>query len=139
MIRNRSNFGQNIGISGNHSFKSRLFANWRVSLNRTRTESTNAFSYTRDVEGDLGITGVSKDPINWGPPTINFSNYGNIALGNPSLSRNQTLSVSGGINKMAGKHSYRAGVDANWAQRNSKTDSNGRGTFTFTGYATILL
>ncbi len=32
----RSNFGQNIGISGNHSFKSRLFANWRVSLNRTR-------------------------------------------------------------------------------------------------------
>jgi hypothetical protein len=134
----RSNFGQNIGLSGNHSFKSRLFANWRVSLNRTRTESTNAFSYTRDVEGDLGITGVSKDPINWGPPTINFSNYGNIALGNPSLNRNQTLSVSGGINKMAGKHSYRAGVDANWAQRNSKTDSNGRGTFTFTGYATIL-
>ena len=40
---------------------------------------------------------------------------------------------------MAGKHSYRAGVDVNWAQRNSKTDSNGRGTFTFTGYATILL
>jgi hypothetical protein len=135
---NRSNFGQNIGISGNHSFKSRLFANWRVSLNRMRTESTNAFSYTRDVEGELGITGVSKDPINWGPPTTNFYNYGNIALGNPSLARNQTLSISGGINKMEGKHSYRAGIDANWAQRNSKTDSNGRGTFTFTGYATIL-
>jgi trimeric autotransporter adhesin len=136
---NRSNFGQNIGISGNHSFQSRLFANWRVSLNRMETESTNAFSYKRDVEGDLGITGVSKDPINWGPPTLNFSNYGNVALGNPSIARNQTLSVSGGINKMAGKHSYRAGVSANWAQRNSKTDSNGRGTFSFTGYATILL
>ena len=39
---------------------------------------------------------------------------------------------------MAGKHSYRAGIDVNWVQRNSKTDSNGRGTFTFTGYATIL-
>jgi trimeric autotransporter adhesin len=135
----RSNFGQNIGISGNHSFKSRLFANWRISLNRTRMESTNAFSYKNDVEGDLGITGVSRDPINYGPPTVNFSNYGSIALGNPSIARNQTLTVSGGITKMEGKHSFRAGIDANWAQRDSKTDSNGRGTFTFTGYATILL
>jgi len=135
----RSNFGQNIGISGTHSFKSRLFANWRISLNRMRTESTNAFSYTRDVEGDIGMTGVSRDPINWGPPTINFSNYGGVSLGNPALSRNQTLSLSAGMNKMAGKHSYRAGFDASWAQRNSKTDSNGRGTFMFTGYATVLL
>ena len=39
---------------------------------------------------------------------------------------------------MSGKHSYRAGIDANWTQRNSQTDSNGRGTFRFTGYATIL-
>jgi hypothetical protein len=134
----RTNFGQNIGISGNHSFQSRFFANWRVSLNRMRTETTNGFSYKSNIEGDLGITGVSTDPINWGPPTTSFSNYGNISLGNPALTRNQTLSVSGAINKMAGKHSYRAGVDANWAQRNSRTDPNARGTFTFTGYATIL-
>ena len=135
----RTNFGQNIGISGNHSFQSRLFANWRVSLNRMRTESTNDFSHTRDVEGELGMKGVSRDPINWGPPTLNFSNYGDVSLGNPSLSRNQTLSVSFGINKMMGSHSLRAGVDASWAQRNSQTDPNGRGTFMFTGYATVLL
>ena len=135
---NRTNFGQNFGISGNHTFKSRFFANWRISLNRTRIETTNGFSNTQNVEGDLGITGVSTDPINWGPPTTSFSNYGNISLANPSLTRNQTLSVSGAITKMAGKHSYRAGVDASWAQRNSRTDPNARGTFTFTGYATIL-
>ena len=135
----RTGSGQNIGISGNHSFKSRLFANWRISLNRMKAESTNAFSYTRDVEGDLGMTGVSKDPVNWGPPTLNFSNYGSVSLGNFSLTRNQTLSVSAGINKMAGKHSYRTGVDVSWAQRNSMTDSNGRGTYMFTGYATVLL
>ncbi len=135
----RRNFGQNVGVSGTHAFASRLFSSWRISLNRMRTESTNAFSYVRDVEGDLGMEGVSRDPVNWGPPTLSFSNYGSISLGNPSLSRNQTFSVSGGVTRMAGRHSYRAGVDAGWAQRNSQTDPNGRGTFRFTGYATILL
>lgn len=134
----RTNFGQNIGISGMHSFKSRLMADWRISFNRTRTESTNEFSYTRDIEGELGMLGVSRDPINWGPPTINFSSYGNIALGAPSLSRNQTLSFSAGLMKMGRKHSVRSGVDLSWNQRNSRSDSNGRGTYVFTGYATIL-
>ena len=135
----RSTFGQNIGISGNHSFQSRFFANWRIALNRMQTESTNSFSSTRDVEGALGITGVSTDPINWGPPTINFSSYGNVALAAPTFTRNQTLTASGGINKMTGKHSIRAGIDVSWAQRNTQSDSNGRGTFGFTGYATTLL
>ena len=101
-------------------------------------ESTNSFSSKRDVEEALGISGVSGDPINWGPPTITFSNYGSIALAAPSVTRSQTLTASGGINKMTGKHSIRAGADVSWAQRNSYSDSNGRGTFSFTGYATIL-
>ncbi|MBN1570080.1 MAG: TonB-dependent receptor [Acidobacteria bacterium] len=134
----RSNFGQNIGISGMHSFKSRLMADWRISFNQTRIESTNAFSYTRDVQGELGMQGVSRDPINWGPPTVSFSNYGNISLGAPSLNRNQTISVSAGFMKMGRKHSVRSGADISWNQRNSRSDSNGRGTYAFTGYATIL-
>jgi hypothetical protein len=135
---NRSNFGQNFSISGMHSFKSRLFSNWRITLNQTRIESTNAFSYKQDVEGKLGMTGVSRDPINWGPPTIDFSNYGNISLAAPSLTRNQTFSISAGLMKMGRNHSLRAGTDITWNQRNSKSDSNGRGTYAFTGYATIL-
>jgi hypothetical protein len=135
----RTNFGQNIGISGMHSFKPRLIANWRVSLNRMRTESTNKFSYNRDVEGELGITGVSPDPINWGPPTISFTGYGGLSLAAPSVSTNQTFQVSVGVNKIGAKHSIRTGIDISWAQRNSRSDSNGRGTYTFTGYATVLL
>jgi hypothetical protein len=103
-----------------------------------RTESTNAFSFKEDIEGDLGITGVSNDPINWGPPTLNFSNYGNVSLAAPSLNRNQTFSLSAGLMKMGGKHSLRTGVDLTWNQRNSRSDSNGRGTYSFTGHATIL-
>jgi trimeric autotransporter adhesin len=133
--------GQNFGIQGNFTIKSRLVANWNVRVNRNRTESSNAFSYNNDVEGLLGMTGVSKDPINWGPPTISFRGSGDqgLSLASPSINQSQTVTVSGGINKMFKKHSIRGGIDGSWAQRNSKRDSNGRGSYTFSGYATVLL
>ncbi len=120
-----------------HTFKPRLMANWRVTLNRTRTERTNAFAYTQNVEGGLGITGVSPDPINWGPPTLNFANYGDLSLAAPSLNRNQTFQLSGGVNKIGTKHSLQMGGDVNWIQRNALSDTNGRGTFAFTGFSTV--
>jgi hypothetical protein len=135
---NRSNFAQNVSLSGMHPFQSRLIGNWRIVLNRTRTESINGFAFNRDVAGDLGITGVSQDPINYGPPTINFTSYGDLSLASPSINRNQTFSISGGLMKVGRRHSLRSGGDISWNQRNSQGDSNGRGTFSFTGFATIL-
>jgi hypothetical protein len=136
---NNTNFAQNIAISGMHTFQPRFIANWRITLNRVRTQSSNQFSYVQNVEGALGITGVSQDPINWGPPTISFTDYGSLSLPAPYLNRNQTFTISGGLNKIGTKHSIRAGGDVSWIQRNSQSDTNGRGTFTFTGYATVLL
>ncbi len=133
------NSAQNIGLSGTHRFQQRMFANWRVTLNRTRVESANAFAYVWDVEGELGITGVSRDPINWGPPTVQFTNYGSLSLAAPSFNRNQDFTVSGGLSRIGSKHSLQAGADVRWNQRNTRSDSNGRGTFSFTGYATVLL
>jgi len=40
---------------------------------------------------------------------------------------------------MGGKHNLQMGGDVSWAQRNSRTDSNARGSFSFTSYATVLL
>ncbi len=134
-----TNTGQNIGISGSHSFQPRLQMSWRVSLNRTRNESSNSFAYSNDVEGNLGITGVSMDPINWGPPTVNLVNYGDLSLSNPNRNISQNFSISGSMNKMARRHSFRFGAEFTATQRNSYSDSNGRGTFSFTGYATALL
>jgi len=109
-----------------------------VNFSRTRTESENAFAYVRNVAEELGIVGVSQDPINWGPPTVNFTSYGNLSLAAPAFNSSQNFSVSGSLNKIGRKHSLRAGGDIRWAQRNSQSDSNGRGTFTFNGYATVL-
>ncbi len=134
----RSNFAQNVSISGTRRFQQRLIGNWRVVLNRTHTESINEFAFSRNVAGDLGITGVSQEPVNWGPPTINFTSYGNLSLSAPSVNQNQTVSISGGLRKIGRTHSLQAGGDINWIQRNSRGDSNGRGTYSFTGYSTIL-
>jgi hypothetical protein len=135
----RSNFAQNVSLSGMRPLQSRLIANWRIVLNRSRTETTNEFAYNRNVADELGISGVSQDPINWGPPTLNFTSYGNVSLAAPSKNINQTFSISGGLNKIGRTHSLRSGGEITWSQRNSKGDSNGRGTYVFTGYATILL
>ena len=132
----RTNFAQNAGLSGMHSFRPRLIANWRVTWNRTRTESMNGFAYVNDVAGELGITGVSREPINYGVPTVNYTNYGDLSLAATSLNRNQTFSVSSGVNMIGNRHSIQIGGDVSWNQRNILSDPNARGTFVFNGYAT---
>ncbi len=134
----RTNSGQQIGLSGSHRFQTRFLATWRISLNRNRNQNINAFAYNNNVAEELGITGISQDPINWGIPTISFTNYGDLQLAAPSLIRNQIFSVSWGFIKIGTKHNIRIGGDMRWNQRNQTTDSNARGTFSFTGYTTSL-
>ncbi len=134
----REAFSQSVGISSTTTLPKRMIVNWRVNFDSTRNESANSFAYKRNVAGELGIEGVSQASINWGPPTINFTSYGNLSLAAPTFSLNRNFSVSGGLNKIGVRHSIRSGGDISWSQRNNKSDSNGRGTFTFTGYATVL-
>ncbi|MBN2317449.1 MAG: TonB-dependent receptor [Acidobacteria bacterium] len=131
-------FSQRMGISSTTMFPQRIIVNWRINFDRSRNESTNSFANNRNVADEFGITGVSRDPINWGPPTINFTSYGNLSLSAPAFDRNQNFSISGSLNKIGIRHSLRTGADINWSQRNTQSDSNGRGAFTFTGYATVL-
>ena len=121
----RTNFAQNIGLSGMHMFKARLAANWRITYNHTRTESNNAFAYQNNVGGDLGITGISQEPINWGVPTVNFTNYGDLSLAAVSLNRNQTFAVSGGTNIIGNRAQHPGGrrcklAPAQYAQRQQR-------------------
>ncbi len=132
----RANRSQNLGINGTHRFQPRFIFNYRITFNRVRNLTSNPFSYTNDVAGQLGITGVSKDPINFGVPTINFTNYGALSLGNPSLNRFQTITYGGGLMKIGSKHSFQGGASLSFNQRNTQSDPNARGTFSFTGYTT---
>ena len=132
----RTNRNQNVAVGGIHRFKPRFVANYRINFNRVRMLSSNPFAFSDDVAGQLGITGVSNEPINWGIPTVNFTNYGGLQVGNPSLIRNQTLTLGGGLRRIGGTHSIMVGGNLGWSQLNSMGDPNARGTFSFTGFTT---
>jgi trimeric autotransporter adhesin len=105
----------------------------RFDFNRSRTSAHNLYAYTDDITGDLGMTGVSQNPFDWGLPNLSFTNFASLQDTNPQLLRNQTYTFSDYVVWTHGKHSWRWGGDFRRVQLNTETDSNARGLFVFTG------
>ena len=129
----RTSRGLNANVSWSHNFSTRLISNLNYRFSRNRNLSSPYFSSVRDIEGELGITGASANPINWGPPTLGFTHIAGLNDAAATLSRNQTSSVSESLIWIHGVHNMTFGADYRRQQINPLSDSNGRGTFTFTG------
>ena len=104
-----------------------------------RQLSSPYFANRENVAAELKIAGTSQNPMDWGPPTLSFTNYAGLTDGNASLNRNQTSSVGDNLTWVHGLHNFTFGGDYRRQQFNQFADSNGRGTYTFTGSATSLL
>ena len=130
--------GQNVGLNLTHNFSNRLINNSGFRFNRSRTNTLNQFAYTRDVEGELGISGVSPDPLNYGVPTVRFTNYAALQDSYPTLRRDQTTQANNTLTYVKGKHTWRTGAEYRRLQLNNRSDPNGRGIFVFSGSATGL-
>ncbi|HVN77667.1 MAG TPA: TonB-dependent receptor [Terriglobia bacterium] len=128
--------GQNFNAGWTHNFSHTFVNNAGFRFNRLRTNSLNSFAYVNDVEGDLGITGVSPAPINYGVPTIRLTNFAALQDTNPMLRRNQTSHANDAVTYVKGKHTLRGGAEYRRIELNFNTDPNGRGTYTFNGLAT---
>lgn len=86
---------------------------------------------------ELGITCTSQDPINFGPPNLSFTNFGSLADGGASVSRNQTISFSDGFTYVVKKkHNMTAGFSYRRMQQNSLSYQNARGAYSFSGLLT---
>ena len=133
---NSSTRGQNVNLMESHTFRPQLVNTLTFNFNRQRVSLLNPFANQENVAGDLGITGVSEDPLNWGVPGIDFTNFGALNLSIPSLTRNQTTRAVDSLLFNHGKHNLRFGGELRRVQLNTLTDPNARGTFTFTGYTT---
>jgi trimeric autotransporter adhesin len=107
--------------------------NARIDFNRSRISTQNLYAFNQDITGNLGITGVSTNPFDWGLPNLSFTHFGSLNDTNPQLLRNQTWTFSDNLIYRRGKHTWRWGGDFRRIQVNPETDSNARGTFTFTG------
>ncbi|MGB9197665.1 MAG: hypothetical protein WCB53_12155, partial [Terriglobales bacterium] len=105
----------------------------RFDFNRSRTHSQNLYAFLDDITGNLGITGVSTNPFDWGLPSLDFTNFASLQDVNPQLLRNQTYTISDYLVWNHGKHTWRWGGDFRFVQLNTEASSNARGAFTFTG------
>jgi hypothetical protein len=131
--------GFSLSLGWTHNVSAHAVNSLRWNFSRNRNETTPFFSYTTDVNAQLGISGTSNSPINYGPPNLSFTNYGALSDASPVLIRNQTSSIGEGIQLTAGKHNVSLGGDFRRIQLNSITDSNARGTFSFSGLETSEL
>jgi hypothetical protein len=108
----------------------------RFGFNRNRSDSLNLYAFNRDVTGAAGINGVSRDPFAWGVPSLSFSTLSDLRDRNPTSRIDQRISLADTASRTWRKHTFRAGFEARFQKLESHTDTNARGSFVFTGFAT---
>jgi hypothetical protein len=128
--------GWNANIAWSHNFTTRVINNLRYTYSRATALAAPFFANLENVAAELGITGTSQAPLNWGPPSLSFTNYASLTDGNSSLTRNQTSAVGESIIWVHGLHNLTFGGDFSRRQNNRFADPNPRGTFAFTGLTT---
>ena len=123
-------------INWRHSFTPRFYVNLGYQFNRNAAQNVPFFAERANVSAAAGITGNNQDPINWGPPALNFIN-GIAGLGEAQYSSNrtQTQGTSVEVFRALRRHNITSGFDFRRQQVNMLSQQDPRGTFTFTGAA----
>ena len=132
-----SGYGLSASAGWSHSFKPRFNNSLNITFSRNISKLAPYFAYTDNVAAALGITGTSQDPINYGPPSLSFTNFGSLSDGSASVSRNQTTNITDSITYVVRrKHNLTFGVGYRRLQQNSLSYANSRGSFSFSGLLT---
>jgi hypothetical protein len=131
--------GDNTNLSWIHNVGSTALNTAQVTFNRNRTTQNSFFSYGTDVASELGIQGTSQEAINYGPPTLSFTNYASLSDAIPSDSVVQYFTESEAYSWVKHNHTMTFGGDFKRQDRNTITDQNARGAFTFDGIKTSEL
>jgi len=131
-----SGYGVSAQLGYLHNFSTTLINNAQMRFSRNENRTTPYFSLLPDVSAQLGIAGTSSNPLDNGPPTLNFTNFASLSDGAPTLNRNQSQSFTDSVSWLKGVHSFSFGTGYTRPDTSSRTDPNGRGTFNFTGVAT---
>jgi hypothetical protein len=131
-----SGFGDNTNLSWTHNIGSNGINTAQLTFNRNRTTQNSFFSYGPDIAAELGIQGTSQAPINYGPPTLSFTNFASLTDALPSRSAVQSLAEGDSYSWVKHNHTMTFGGDFKRQDRNTTTDQNARGSFQFSGIAT---
>ncbi len=110
----------------------------RVGVNRLVVEEFQLTAFQRDVVGELGMSGINRDPINFGLPIFNMGNF-TLTTDDPTLPQAQhdiTYHVIDQLTVQRGRHTFSAGGEFRRFLMNFLQLQNGRGSFNFSGQFT---
>ena len=65
--------GHRLDANWSHRFSQFLSLRLRYQFTRLTNDVTPYFANRTNVSGDAGITGNNQDPVNWGPPRLQFA------------------------------------------------------------------
>ncbi|MGH9673504.1 MAG: carboxypeptidase-like regulatory domain-containing protein [Bryobacteraceae bacterium] len=129
--------GMTTGLSWVRMPGPRFYTVLGYQFNRATARTTPFFSNRRNVSGEAGISGNNQDPVNWGPPALNFSGgFANLTDALFSSSRDQTSGFSLDVGMNRARHNILLGGEYRRQQFNLLSQEDPRGTFTFTGAST---
>ena len=93
----QSTLNQSADIGLTQSYNPHLVQDTHIYWSRSRVQILSSNSFVNNVAGDLGISGVSTEPINFGIPQIGFTSFSGLNDPLPSLVRNQTWRISDAV------------------------------------------
>ena len=115
----------------------RSFESVILSFNRQTTIVTPYFeTLGQNIAAELGIEGTSQNPLNYGPPTLGFTNYSSLSDTVAKRQAVENFGIADTLTWHKGKHNFTFGGGVTHYLNNLDTDSNGRGAFSFSGLET---
>ena len=131
--------GQSVMIGLTQNWTRTFLHTSQFYFSRNRSLGLNEFSNLTDISAQLGITGISTTPFDYGLPSISFTNFTGLSNPNPSLNRSQTYRYVDSVRWMKTKHTITVGGEIRKMDINRDTDPAPNGQFSFTGLMTSQL
>jgi hypothetical protein len=114
----------------------RLLLSGRYQLTRAISSVAPFFAHQINVSGDAGITGNDQAAGNWGPPRLSFPGIAGLNDAEQQRIASWVHGVGGEAQIRRGAHNISVGGDVRIHRVDVQSQSNPRGTLTFTGAVT---
>jgi len=131
--------GQSVMIGLTQNWTKTFMHTSQLYFSRSRSLGLNEFSDVTDISSTLGVEGTSPNPLDFGLPSINFTNFTGLSDPNFSLARSQTYRYVDSLRWMKAKHTITVGGEIRKMDINRDSDPAPNGQFSFTGATTSLL
>ncbi len=139
------NQGNTVGILGQQGvlghtmvFGSNKVNDFRFGMNYFNSRNSQQRAGVRNVVGELGLKGVSQDPLFWGIPVFQITGFGNVGECNdcPFVNWNTTFQWTDNFSWTKGKHNFKIGGEYRRLRYNQIGAVVPRGRFSWNGQYT---